>query len=392
MAEQQRADERTDAQAGSGTTIKRRGILAAAGAVVAGIMAKQAEPVVAAQTFLLPDTETAGLSYSVVGPTSITSTSTYNTHQSVLLVNGKIGADGAAIQGTQTTPTPAPAACGVYGQGGFYTGVFGDGSTGVQGVATTDIGVYGKATTGDGVYGSSTGGNGVYGIANAAGSSSIVAGVYGTSSTTYGIIGNTTAAGYSGLTGTTSTPGVAALAATALVPTAYAAYFSGKTVVEGDFYVVKHADGTGGGKFAAVPGRDGGFVGMYATESPEPWFEDFGTGKITGGTAAVSLDPAFAALIHTDDYHVFLTAHSDQHLHVPQRMPTGFRVAMTTTGAVVKGTANAVGGQTFSWRVVGKRKDIAGTRLPKVELPKINHPDPDKLPKPPMPHVPGKKP
>jgi len=249
---------------------------------------------------------------------------------------------------------------GIVGVGGNFVAT--NNADGVQGFASG---------TGTGVFGQGGGTNGV-GVKGQGGGSGT--GVVGTSSGGYGIIGNTTAKGYSGLTGITSTPGVAALAASSTTTAAYAAYFSGTTVVQGDFYVVKNPDGTGGGKFAAVAHADGSYRGVYCTESPEPWFEDFGMGKLSGNMADVTLDPEFAALIHADTYHVFLTAHSDQHLHVPQRTPTGFRVAMTTVGAV-QGTTSAVGEQTFSWRVVGKRKDIAGTRLPKVDLPKIKTPD-----------------
>lgn len=297
-------------------------------------------------------------------------------------VTGGNGVTGVAVTGNGVTGQAARGASkgvygkhtgggyGVYGEGvnghGVY-GTVGDGGYGVTGVATTSYGVVGQSTSGTGVYGSTSGaGN--------------VAGGYFTSTTTYGIIGNTTAKGYSGLTGITSTPGVAALAASSTTTAAYAAYFTGTTVVQGDFYVVKNPDGTGGGKYAAVAHADGSYRGVYCTESPEPWFEDFGEGKVVNGRADVALDPEFAALIHTDTYHVFLTAHSDQHLHVPQRTPTGFRVAMTTVGTV-QGTTSAAVEQTFSWRVVGKRKDIAGTRLPKVDLPKIKTPDPNNLPR-----------
>jgi len=36
----------------------------------------------------------------------------------------------------------------------------------------------------------------------------------------------------------------------------------------------------------------------------------------------------------------------------------------------------------FAYRVVAKRADITGERRAKFDLPKINHPDPDKLPNP----------
>ena len=48
-------------------------------------------------------------------------------------------------------------------------------------------------------------------------------------------------------------------------------------------------------------------------------------------------------------------------------------------GGALKGKKAADLTGTFSWRVVAKRKDIVGERLAKWEMPKINHPDPDKL-------------
>ncbi len=452
MAAQQRESNAND-QIEDRKVLKRRGILAAAGAAVAGIMAKQmAEPVAAATndpmilgTGMSADTRTSVLNNAPAtspGPGLQGSRSPGTFSVSSSINAGVIGyisiSPGLGVQGTATTGTgvgvggysglgafsnatgfPIGVQGGVddngyavYGKAGIGYGVYGtapsgvgvggdSGNVGVAGrgggdtsgndtgfpigvrgsVSNNGFGVHGKAGNGTGVYGTATGGYGVYGVAvsgnGVVGSTSgagNVAGLYGTSSTTYGIIGNTTAKGYSGLTGITSTPGVAALAASSTTTAAYAAYFSGTTVVQGDFYVVKNPDGTGGGKFAAVAHADGSYRGVYCTESPEPWFEDFGMGKLSGNMADVTLDPEFAALIHTDDYHVFITPRGDFHAHIAQQTPTGFRVAMTTVGSV-QGTTSAVGEQTFSWRVVGKRKDIAGTRLPKVDLPKIKTPD-----------------
>ncbi|MHB8645969.1 MAG: hypothetical protein ACYDAR_09310 [Thermomicrobiales bacterium] len=414
-------------------TLKRRGILAAAGAVVAGIVAKQtAQPVaagtdgdvilgnglfdttknVASAATRITSTGSAGAAFRAWGTNGDRGMEAISDNSAALLATTEggnspdsravivtqnnagdrgIGVDvvinysvnGIGLKGTVLSSG------GVGAQGQcdkpFGVGVFGESSSyyGVHGTTKTGIGVVGEATPGGngtsniGVYGLSATGIGVYGTTGGTG---LVAGVYGTSTTAYGIIGSTTASGYSGLTAITSTAGVAALAATSLNASAYAAYFSGKTVVEGDFYVVKHADGTGGGKFAAVPGRDGRFVGMYATEAPEPWFEDFGEGKMVNGKAEVTIDPEFAALIHTDTYHVFVTPHDDTNgLHVTNRRAGSFSVTEH------KGGTSSL---RFSWRVVAKRKDIKGERLPKVTLPKINTPDPNKLPKPEPPKKP----
>jgi hypothetical protein len=281
---------------------------------------------------------------------------------------------------------------GVYGEGVNGRGVYGIAPSGfgVQGVSTSfygvvgqstsSIGVIGQSTSSIGVYGSSSGGNGVYGLASAAGTTEVVAGVFGDSTASYGIIGRTTAAGYSGLTAITSTSGVAALAATATVGTAYAAYFTGATVVQGNFAVV------GGTKSAAVKDASGQHRLVYCVESPESWLEDFGTGKVVSGKAEIALDPTFTQIARTDDYHVFLTEHdTHNHLVVTKRTATGFTVAADAEGAALKGKKVTDLAGTFSWRVVARRKDIAGERLAKFDPPKINTPDPDKLPTPPAP-------
>jgi hypothetical protein len=109
-----------------GKQVKRRGILTAAGALVAGVMAKQlSEPVAASQSFLLPSTETVGLSYSVAGPTTIASTNSYVSTSPVLTLNATVGNTQAAVQGTFNAPIPAPSPAAIYGQGGAFLGVYG---------------------------------------------------------------------------------------------------------------------------------------------------------------------------------------------------------------------------------------------------------------------------
>src|SRR4051795_125526 len=69
----------------------------------------------------------------------------------------------------------------------------------------------------------------------------------------------------------------------------------------------------GSPKNAAVKHPDNSYRLLYCVESPESWFEDFGRGKLANGTAEVKLDPDFAALVHADDYLVFLTEYETHH-------------------------------------------------------------------------------
>ena len=115
-------------------------------------------------------------------------------------------------------------------------------------------------------------------------------------------------------------------------------------------------------------------------ESPESWFEDFGEGVLTNGVAVVAIDPDFGAVADTSKYHVFLTLYDDTHVVcVTDRTPDGFRVRANDAGAC----------GAFSWRLVAKRKDIAGKRLASIDIPKApdlpplpEHDTPTEIPPP----------
>src|SRR5207244_11215941 len=58
--------------------------------------------------------------------------------------------------------------------------------------------------------------------------------------------------------------------------------------------------------------QDGREVALYAVESPENWFEDFGSAELNNGVAWVPLDASFAQTVNAPvNYHVFLTANGD---------------------------------------------------------------------------------
>ena len=253
---------------------------------------------------------------------------------------------------------------GVYG---YCTSTSGNGG-GVQGVSSaasgTAPGVYGLAISSlaPAVYGRHNSGNAVraeipsssnantismYALnySNYAGAGPGAGGfaIYGLSAKGHGLVGATAAAGAAAVVGATN--GVAG---------AYAAALYGPVIVGGDFTVV------GGAKSAAVPHPDGSHRRLYCVESPESWFEDFGRGTLACGEARIRLDPDFATVVDPSEYHVFLTGHDGRcDLSVSDQTPDGFRVASS---------GHAEG--TFSWRVVAKRKDIAGVRFEPVEIPK----------------------
>ena len=167
------------------------------------------------------------------------------------------------------------------------------------------------------------------------------------------------------MVGATAAAGAAAVVgATDGVAGAYAGAFYGSVVIGGDLIVV------GGAKSAAVPFTDGSHRQLYCVESPESWFEDFGQGKLIDGCAEVAIEPGFGAVADMSEYQVFLTSYAeDLHLHVSRRTPTGFTVETDAGLAALKGRARADLGGAFGWRVVARRKDIAGERLAVVHMP-----------------------
>jgi len=111
-----------------------------------------------------------------------------------------------------------------------------------------------------------------------------------------------------------------------------------------------------GSKSAVVPVSDGRQVALYAVESPENWFEDFGSAKLVNGAVTVQLDPTFAQTVNLhSEYHVFLTPNGDcKGLYVRQKGPASFEVRENGGGS-----SNLA----FDYRIVAKRSGYEGKRL-----------------------------
>jgi len=111
--------------------------------------------------------------------------------------------------------------------------------------------------------------------------------------------------------------------------------------------------GTVSGAISVSPGSK---VALSAIESPENWFEDFGSAQLVNGSATVPLEPIFAQTVNTGvGYHVFLTANGDcKGLYVSQKSATAFEVRELGSG-----TSNI----SFDYRIVAKRKGYEKVRL-----------------------------
>jgi hypothetical protein len=131
-------------------------------------------------------------------------------------------------------------------------------------------------------------------------------------------------------------------------PQARAGYFLGDVVIDGNFTVLgfpgQHT------KSVAVPFPDGTLRALYCMESPELWFEDFGTAKLKRGRAVIKLDADFAKVIERRDYRLFFTAEGDcRGLYVRRKTAASFEVRES------QGGESSI---TVSYRIVGRRKDI----------------------------------
>jgi hypothetical protein len=128
-----------------------------------------------------------------------------------------------------------------------------------------------------------------------------------------------------------------------------AGFFEGTVNITGDLNV-------NGAKNAVVETASFGKRKLYAVESPENWFEDFGQAKLVNGRAVITIEPVFAETVNTEgDYHVFVTPKGNcRGLYVANRGPRSFEVRELN-----KGKADI----TFDYRIVAKRRAYEQVRL-----------------------------
>jgi hypothetical protein len=90
--------------------------------------------------------------------------------------------------------------------------------------------------------------------------------------------------------------------------------------------------------------------------SPQNWFEDFGSGQLSGGASTIALDPAFAETVDANsEYHVFLTPEGEcRGLYVSHKTANGFEV-----DELGGGQSNVA----FAYRIVALRRGYKNVRL-----------------------------
>jgi hypothetical protein len=277
--------------------------------------------------------------------------------------SGVLGQSGAApafdsksnyAGGVIGTSRDAPGIIGVSQNGSAVVGQIGAAGPAVPAapaavLGTSDLrpGVIGTSRNAPGIIGVSQNGSAVVGQIGAAGPAvpAAPAAVLGTSDLRPGVIG--TSNNLPGVMGiSTNQVGIYGQSAKS-----YSGYFAG------DVFVAKTI--TASVKNAVVPFPDGSQRLLHCMESPEHWFEDFGSAKLKSGRVTIQLDRDFAKVVKLGGYHVFLTPEGDcQGLYVRSKRGKVFEVR-----EMQGGTSNVK----FSYRIVGKRKDIkAHQRFEKV--------------------------
>jgi hypothetical protein len=269
---------------------------------------------------------------------------------------------------------PTGLLAGVFGAAAAEPGVMGfsRAGDGMQAASFTGIGLRAVSFFGPGVHSISGDFSGVTGISgtqgppvanpnvpNAAGvfgSSANRPGVIGTSNTQVGVVGFSNVVGVFGQAGS---------------PAGLAGLFQGNVAVNGTLSATV--------KNAVLPFPDGTQRVLHCVESPDHWFEDFGIAKLKNGRATVTLDPDFAKVVTTSDYHIFTTPGADcRGLYVRRKNARSFEVR-----ELQDGTSNV----TFSYNIVARRKDIKrhrrfariDARLPVLPTPTPRKPGPRAL-------------
>ena len=261
------------------------------------------------------------------------------------------------------------------------------GGVGVVGLATTGVGVSGSATTGIGVKGAAngTGSTGVYGSGSyygvqgissnvgvyasgtGSGGTGIVAsgnyGIYGQGNGYYGVHGESNSG--NGVEGVSNSGTALYAESSGANPTVW---FNSNDIGN-EVFVVAYLGNPGcvvdllgftcdvGSVSLIVPVDAGSHrVALYAVQSAQNWFEDFGSGQLSGGSAVVHLESTFAQTVNTEvDYHVFLTPNDDcKGLYISHKSPASFEVHELGSG-----TSNVK----FDYRIVALRKNYENIRL-----------------------------
>jgi hypothetical protein len=253
---------------------------------------------------------------------------------------------------------------GIWGEGAAtLIGTVGS-TTGAVLYNTTGTGVAGQGP-GVGVFGSG-GECGVRGYADGATYFGAAASNANSSGTGLLAAGNNAAGSYltagSGVAGTGRTVGVYGRAAQAGNAGQAGGYF---TNGNGDFCYVAFRSPSGSnykvygsGSVSTVMPTSRGPVTLISPESPEAWFEDYGSGELRDGFCHVDLDPTFLECTTIDESNPLRVF-----VQLTSSLPNGCFVRKGKTGFDVLEQNDGRSEATFDYRIVARWKGWEGVRF-----------------------------
>jgi hypothetical protein len=104
-------------------------------------------------------------------------------------------------------------------------------------------------------------------------------------------------------------------------------------------------------KSASVPTTKGNQL-VYCKESPEMWFEDFGSGQLQNGTAHIAMDPLFLETVFIDNGHKMHVVLQEQ----AESKGLYYTVDADHKGFTVKEKKGGNANITFSYSIMAKRR------------------------------------
>jgi hypothetical protein len=135
----------------------------------------------------------------------------------------------------------------------------------------------------------------------------------------------------------------------------FAGYFQGDIRVTKSLYTKNYyATGTK----SALLKTDDGYRAVYCQESPEIWFEDFGSGQLENGRVLISLPQDFLGITTIDEKNPMKV-----YVQLTDPNCNGVAVIKKNGGFEVVELANGKSNATFDWRVVAKRKGYENKRF-----------------------------
>jgi hypothetical protein len=186
----------------------------------------------------------------------------------------------------------------------------------------------------------------------------------GTITSDNGVVGSSAGRGVAGFYGAYSNPVASAgVYGSSTSSAVYAGYFDNLNGTGGNGVFVQGSLTCTGAKPATVP-TSKGFQKLYATESPELWFEDLGRGTLINGEVTIYLDPMFAEVCQIDATHPI-------HVFVQEEGESkGLIVIPGTNAFSVKEKNKGQSNISFSYRIMAKRRFYSDQRFgAEVNLP-----------------------